>query len=189
MPYKLNPNGFLSHPGDYRNLIFYKKAVILYDMTCWFCEHYMDKTKDRTVDQMVQSARSGKQNIVEGKEDGMTSIEMEIKLINVARGSLAELREDYEDQLRCRNLQLWDKTHARYKAMVDYCFATHSVEGFRSYYERWDVETFCNTAITLIHQADRGMLNYLGRIEQSFLENGGIREQMTRSRVRFREQN
>ena len=99
----LNENGFLQYPGDYRQLLFYKKETILYDMTYWYQEHYLMRG-DRTKDQMEQAARSGKQNVVEGKADGMTSKEMEIKLLNAARGSLLELMEDYQDQLRSRRL-------------------------------------------------------------------------------------
>lgn len=146
-----NQNGFLPNPVNYRDLLFYKKATILYDMTYWYQDRYLVRG-DRTKDQMEQAARSGKQNVVEGTADGMTSIEMEIKLLNTARGSLLELLEDYEDQLRSRRL------------------------------EQWTIEEFCNVALTLIHQADRGMLSYLKKVERTFLEEGGIKERMTAAR-------
>ena len=94
--------------GDYRSLLSYQKAEQIYDLTYYFCKTYLS-CRDRTVDQMVQAARSGKQNIAEGKEAGLTSLEMEIKLINVARASLDELLVDYEDFLRVRKLLLWEK--------------------------------------------------------------------------------
>lgn len=105
MPSSLNPEGFLKPITDYKQLLFYKKTVILYDMTFFFVNRYLERG-DRTIDQMVQAARSGKQNIVEGLEDGMASKEMAIKLLNVARGSLKELQEDYEDQLRVHSLPI-----------------------------------------------------------------------------------
>ncbi|MBQ7631709.1 MAG: four helix bundle suffix domain-containing protein [Paludibacteraceae bacterium] len=181
----LNKNGFLQYPGDYHNLLFYKKAVILYDMTYWYQDHYLQRG-DRTKDQMEQAARSGKQNVVEGKADGMTSKEMEIKLLNTARGSLLELMEDYEDQLRSRRLEQWTKGHPRYEQMVQYCYRYHDLQHFRPYYERWTIEEFCNVALTLIHQADRGLLIYLREVEKAFLEQGGLKEQMSAARRRVR---
>ena len=124
-----NQNGFLPNPVNYRDLLFYKKATILYDMTYWYQDRYLVRG-DRTKDQMEQAARSGKQNVVEGTADGMTSIEMEIKLLNTARGSLLELLEDYEDQLRSRRLEQWSKGHPRYDKMVQYCYRHHDLQDF-----------------------------------------------------------
>jgi len=100
--------GFIPPHGGYRNLLSYRKAEIVYDATVFFCERYIDRFS-RTRDQMVQAARSGKQNIVEGSMASGTSKEMEIKLTNVARASLEELLEDYRDYLRTGGLRLWDK--------------------------------------------------------------------------------
>ena len=102
-------------------LYFYQKTDVLYQLTFIFTKQHLQLYGDRTVDQMVQAARSGKQNIVEGSEDGMTSMEMEIKLLNVARSSIHELREDYEDFLKSRGLPLWDKSHPRYDRMLQFC--------------------------------------------------------------------
>jgi four helix bundle protein len=102
-------------------LYFYQKTDVLYQLTFIFTKQHLLQFGDRTVDQMVQAARSGKQNIVEGSEDGVTSMEMEIKLLNVARSSIHELREDYEDYLKSRELPLWDKTHPRYERMLKFC--------------------------------------------------------------------
>ena len=105
-----NPDGFIPKHGGYKKLITFQKAEIIYDGTYYFCRKFLQKN-DRTVDQMIQAARSGKQNIVEGSMDSGTSKEIEIKLTNVARGSLEELLNDYKDFLRTRNLKFWDKTH------------------------------------------------------------------------------
>ncbi len=101
-------NGFIPDHGGYKNLLSYQKAEIVYDATVKFCADFLDK-RDRTVDQMVQAARSGKQNIVEGSMASGTSKEMEIKLTNVARASLEELLTDYRDFLRTRRTTEWDK--------------------------------------------------------------------------------
>jgi four helix bundle protein len=99
-----NSEGFLPPHGGYRNLLSYQKALLVYDATVYFCARFFDK-RDRTYDQMVQAARSGKQNIVEGSQASGTSKEMEIKLTNVARARLEELLEDYRDFLRTRKLE------------------------------------------------------------------------------------
>src|ERR1700678_2494129 len=100
--------GFIPPHGRYQELLSYQKAEVVYDLTFRFCQRFLPKG-DRTIDQMVQAARSGKQNIAEGTKASGTSKEMEIKLTNVARASLEELLVDYQDFLRTRNLRLWDK--------------------------------------------------------------------------------
>src|SRR5438067_13243317 len=100
--------GFITPHCGYKDLLAFRKARIIYDGTVLFCRRFLDK-RDRTVDQIVQAARSGKQNIVEGSKVSGTSKEAEIKLINVARASLEELLEDYRDFLRVRKAQLWPK--------------------------------------------------------------------------------
>ena len=107
----------LASSGDYHQLICYQKTVIVYDLTYWFCERYMERSKDRTVDQMVQAARSGKQNIVEGITDGAASKESELKLLKVAAGSLHELHEDYDDWLRTHQHPIWAKDSVEMKAL------------------------------------------------------------------------
>src|SRR5882762_6963642 len=104
---KNNP-GFIPAHGNYRKLLSYQKAEIIYDFTYRFCHRFLGKL-DRTNDQMIQAARSGKQNIVEGSKASGTSKETEIKLSNVARASLEELLVDYRDFLRVRDLRLWEK--------------------------------------------------------------------------------
>lgn len=166
---------------DYKSLIFYQKTVILYDLTYYFKERFLLRG-DRTQDQMEQAARSGKQNIVEGLTDGITSSEMSIKLLNVARGSLMELLEDYEDYLRVHGLKQWTIEDERHRKMRDYTYRHKSIEDYNRYFDRWDDETLCNLAITLIHQADKGLFSYLKRVEQTFLEQGGIKERMSAAR-------
>src|SRR3954471_11243695 len=105
---KTEPEGFIPAHGGYEDLLAFRKARIVYDATVHFCQRYLEK-RDRTFDQMVQAARSGKQNILEGSQASGTSKEAEIKLVNVARASLEELLEDYRDFLRTKNLRLWTK--------------------------------------------------------------------------------
>ena len=114
-------NTVLRKAANWRNLYFYQKADTLYQITYIFCDRFLPKFGDRTVDQMTQAARSGKQNIVEGSEDGKTSTEMELKLLNVARSSIQELREDYADYLKTRNLPLWNSRNPRYDKMLQFC--------------------------------------------------------------------
>ena len=116
----------------------------------------------------------------------MTSVEMEMKLVNVARSSLIELREDYEDQLCNRRLEQWTKGHSRYEQMVQYCYEHHELKDYQPYYEKWSIEEFCNVALTLIHQADRGIWNWLKQREKKFLEEGGLKEKMSAARRNVR---
>lgn len=166
-------------------LYFYQKANTLYHLTFVFAHRYLSN-KDRTVDQMVQAARSGKQNIVEGLADGVTSSEMQLKLINVARASLHELREDYHDYLDSRQLKLWDSQHARYQSMLAFCREHNKIEEYRPYFEKWSDEEMCNIAITLCHMTDRMLSSYIKKLEKDFVENGGIKERMYNARTGYR---
>ena len=113
------PHTFLPRHGHYRNLRVYKVTEIIYDITYYFTHKFLSRG-DRTVDQMIQAARSGKQNIAEGNQAAATSSETEIKLTNVAKASLEELLDDYEDYIRVRNLEQWGKSHPRYDKMRQY---------------------------------------------------------------------
>lgn len=172
---------------NWKTLHFYQKSVVLYQLTYVFCKRFLAEHGDRTVDQMVQAARSGKQNIVEGSEDGMTSTEMELKLLNVARSSLQELREDYEDYARSRHLLLWDSGHPRYGQMVEYCRQHDDYTSYEPYALRWTAEEFCNTALTLCHLTDKMMCSYLKRLEREFTTKGGIKERMYAARTGYRQ--
>lgn len=168
---------------NWEKLYFYQKTVVLYQMTQVFCRRFLPKYGDRTVDQMVQAARSGKQNIVEGYADGVTSTEMELKLLNVARASIKELKEDYVDYLRTRNLPLWTPGHPRYDKLLKYCRAHNRVEDYEKHFESWSDEEFANCANTLCHMVDRMMSTHLESKAEDFKENGGIRERMTAARL------
>ena len=114
----------LKNQTKWEDLYYYRKTVVLYQMTIVFCRRFLPKHGDRTVDQMVQAARSGKQNIVEGLADGVTSTEMELKLLNVARASIKELKEDYLDYLTAHGLVRWKVGHPRFGALL--AFAAHT---------------------------------------------------------------
>ncbi len=170
----------------YNELFFYQKADAIYQLTYVFCQRFLPKYGDRTVDQMVQAARSGKQNIVEGIEDGNTSTEMELKLLNVARSSLQELREDYDDFLHTRCLTRWTSEHSRYNAMLRFCKYHNKANDYLSYANKWTAEEFCNTVLTLCHITDKMMCSYLARLEKMFIEQGGIKERMHAARTGYR---
>ena len=171
---------------NWETLHFYQKTVVLYQLTYVFCQRFLPKYGDRTVDQMVQAARSGKQNIVEGLADGVTSMELELKLVNVARASLKELREDYEDHLLAHNLPLWQKGHPRYQQLLDFCRHRNLLDDYRPYFHRWTAEEMSNVALSLCHFTDKMMISYEKYLEKDFIENGGIRERMTAARLGYR---
>lgn len=170
---------------NWKTLYFYQKSQVLYQLTFVFAQRYL-KRGDRTVDQMVQAARSGKQNIVEGAADGVTSMEMEIKLMNVARSSIKELKEDYEDYLVSRQLTLWQENHPRYDKMVSFCREHNQLEEYQPYFDKWDDEVMANVALSLCHFIDRMMTNYEERLQKIFVEEGGIKERMTAARLGYR---
>lgn len=167
-------------------LYFYQKTDVLYQLTFIFTKQHLLQFGDRTVDQMVQAARSGKQNIVEGSEDGVTSMEMEIKLLNVARSSIHELREDYEDYLKSRELSLWDKTHPRYERMLKFCRNHNRWEDYEKLAAKMNAEEMANTALTLCHMVDKMMISYQKKLEKEFMTEGGIKERMTAARLGYR---
>jgi len=224
--------GFIPKHGGYGNLVAYRKAEIVYDATVEFCALHLRKN-DRTYDQMIQAARSGKQNIVEGSMASGTSKETEIKLTNVARASLEELLEDYRDFLRTRGAPLWhkDSKEARYVRQLsrqatpdcrkndgtnatDVTYAvretpaperhdahnsqkTHSSHTshashspyslFRPLIRTRPPEIAANIIICLIHQTNYLLDQQIRRQEKAFLEQGGLREAMTRARLAERD--
>jgi len=180
------PENFIPPHGGYEDLLSFQKARIIYDGTVRFCERFLDR-RDRTVGQMVQAARSGKQNILEGSQASGTSKEAEIKLINVARASLEELLEDYRDFLRVRTLVLWDKDsrEARFVRRLG-TRSNRSYESYRTYIETRPPEVVANIMICLIHQANYLLDRQLRQLEKAFLKEGGLRERMTRARLSAR---
>ncbi len=176
---------FIPQKGFYRNLRVYQLAEIIYDITYVFAHRFLKKG-DRTVDQMIQAARSGKQNIAEGSSAGSTSKETEIKLTNVAKASLQELLLDYEDYLRVNGLERWTKESPKVLQTRSYCTKQKdSSEIMKKLPERSD-EAIANIAITLLHQTDLMLYRLIERQKRDFLLNGGIREQMTRARKDYR---
>jgi len=159
---------------------------VVYDLTYRFCQRFLSKG-DRTIDQMVQAARSGKQNIAEGSKASGTSKEMEIKLTNVARASLEELLIDYRDFLRVRDLQLWDKDSKEARYVRKLGKTPHvTYETYREFCETRPAEVVANIAICLVHQANYLLDQQIRRLEQDFVKEGGIRERMTRARLQYR---
>ena len=179
-------NTVLRQPARWENLYFYQKSDALFQMTGVFCERFMPKYGDRTVDQMIQASRSGKQNIVEGSEDGMTSTQMELNLINVARSSIQELQRDYNDYLNRHNLPRWNKTHARYNDMLTFCRQHNKYDDYKSFVYSISDEEFCNMALTLCHMVDKMMTSYLHKLEAQFVTEGGIKERMHAARTGYR---
>ena len=178
---------FLQKTGNYRALHAYRKAEVIYDFTFRFCEKSLT-TGDRTRDQMIQAARSGKQNIAEGSKASVTSTETEIKLMNVARASLEELLLDYQDFLRVRDFPQWEKNskEALYTRKLG-SQSDESYESYRPFMETRPPAVLANVAICLIHQANYLLDQLVRRLEKDFIEKGGLRERMTRARLNHRE--
>lgn len=172
--------------ANWKELRFYQKSETLYQMTFVFCDRFLPKYGDRTVDQMVQAARSGKQNIIEGSEDGKTSTEMELKLLNVARSSIHELREDYKDYLFSRKLSLWDKQHPRYEKMHNFTRVHNRLADYESFFTKWTDEEMANIGYTMCCQIDVMMNGYLATLEERFRKEGGMKERMYRVRTGYR---
>lgn len=177
----------LKRQKPWREAFYYQKTEALYQLTYVFCQRFLPAHGDRTVDQMVQAARSGKQNIIEGTEDGETSTEMHVKLLNVARASLQELREDYRDYLLSRNLTIWAKGHPRYQTMQDFCRDHNKIEDYQPYFQKWSDEEMANVALTLCYQADTMLNKTLLHMEKEFVEEGGIKERMHAARTGYRQ--
>ena len=175
-------SAILKRKGDYNNLIAYKKSVIIYDITFFFTQHFLQKG-DRTIDQMLQAARSGKQNIAEGNRAAATSTETEIKLTNVAKASLEELLIDYQDYLRTRDKLLWDASNPRYEKMRAYAASELIFDQYHSLLHKYNDEALDNLCITLIHQTSFLLYRLLEKQEKNFLKEGGIKERMYQARL------
>ena len=179
----LTTESFIPPHGGYQNLLSYQKAQIVFDATVYFCGRFLDK-RDRTYDQMIQAVRSGKQNIVEGSMASGTSKESEIKLTNVARASLEELLTDYRDFLRTRRLAEWPKDHRYTRRLRDLNRLPNATyETFRKGIENPDPATCANVIIGLIRVATYLLDRQLKHLEKAFVEEGGLRERMTRARL------
>ena len=181
-----NDTGFIPPHGNYEELLSYQKAEVVYDLTFRFCQRFLTRG-DRTIDQMVQAARSGKQNIVEASKASGTSKEMEIKLTNVARASLEELLNDYRDFLRVRDFVIWEKDSKEARYVRNIGHKSHvTYEAYRETCETRPAKVVANIALCLIHQTNYLLDRQIRRLEQDFIKEGGLRERMTRARLQHR---
>lgn len=178
------PSIVLPH-GSYKNLKAYQKSDIVYKGTVLFCHRFL-KQRDRTVDQMVQAARSCKQNIVEGSMASGTSKETELKLVNVACASIEELLEDYEDWLRTHGAEKWPFDDPRTTAARNLGRAGDWEAGIKPLFESRPPETVCNLQICFIHQTKHLLDRLIGQQEEDFKKHGGLRERMHAARTATR---
>lgn len=185
----MTAEGFIPVHGGYKTLLSYRKAEIIYDATVYFTRRFF-RPGDRTIDQMVQAARSGKQNIIEGSMASGTSKEMEIKLTNVARASLEELLADYRDFLRVNGFQEWPSVHP-YALRLRSLNRTEGAnyDTFRKGIEHENPEICANVVIGLIRVCSYLLERQLRALEQEFVLEGGLRERMTQARIKHRGNN
>ncbi len=181
----MSPNN-INLNSNYHKLLCYQKSVVVYDLTYHFCSRFIDK-HDRTYDQMIQAARSGKQNIVEGYGDLATSKEMGIKLFNVARASLMELAEDYSDYLRVQGLRRWESNSQEMATMTQLGATHNDPQYFVSLAESRSDEIIANMALVLIRQTQSLLCKYVDKVSENFATEGGFREQMTSIRLKNRQ--
>lgn len=168
--------------GGYKSLPFFKQSEIIYDFTVAFCDHYIDK-RSRTHDQMVQAARSGKQNIAEGYME--KSIESKIKLVGVARASLEELLNDYQDFLRQKNYILWEKSSCQAQTVRKLVYYRYnSYNNYKSYII--SPGSAANAMICLINQTNQLLDQKLRWLEEDFVKKGGFRENLFKKRLEYR---
>lgn len=196
----------LNQQAKWQDLYFYQKSDVLYQLAFAFCERFIHLFKDRTRDQVIQAARSCKQNIVEGLADGVTSTEIQLKLLNVARASLQELREDFEDYIKSRHLHFYGFPHnktdderdvlapyydysaERYDPMLAFCRKHNLLKDYEPHFAQWTDEEMCNYGKTLCHITDRMMTTFMKKLDEDFVKNGGIKERMHRARTGYRQQ-
>lgn len=187
MPHTPNPPPLIPPHGGYRDLKSYQMAEIVYDATVVFCDRFISK-RSRTHDQMVQAARSGKQNIAEGSTASGTSKKTELKLVGIARASLEELLLDYTDYLRQNGLAQWTKDDTRALAVRKLAHSKdRSYRTYKSYFEASPPESAANAIICLIHQTNFLLDQQLRSLERDFLEEGGFTERLYRTRLRYRD--
>ena len=179
------PKIILPH-GGYRSLIVYKKSDLVFEGTVAFCRRFLDARRDRTVDQMVQAARSCKQNIAEGSASSGTSKETEIKLTNVARATLDELIEDYNDWLKSHNSAVRPASDEKAKAARDFAINHAEWEDWKPFFESRPAETLANLMLTLCHQTRYMLDKMLARQEEDFKKFSGVRERMHAARTAAR---
>lgn len=179
------PKIVLPH-GGYKKLIVYQKSDVVYEGTVLFCRRFLPKFGDRTVDQMVQAARSCKQNIAEGSASSGTSKETELKLTNVARATLDELMEDYRDYLKSHEGAEWPMDDARAVYARGYAKAHGDWAEWRALFETRPAETCANLLLTLCHQTHYLLGRMIAHQEEDFKAHGGVRERMHAARTAAR---
>jgi restriction system protein len=180
------PPNLIPPHGGYQNLQSYKMAEIVYDATVRFCDRFISK-RSRTHDQMVQAARSGKQNIAEGSMASGTSKKTELKLVGVARASLEELLVDFKDYLRQKELTLWSKEHPESLAVRKLAYSKdRSYQTYKIYIELSSNEVAANTMLCLINQTNYLLDQQLRALEKEFLKEGGFTERLYRARTKSR---
>lgn len=177
--------------GGYRDLRSFRVASIVYDATVAFCQRFIDP-RSRLVDQMVQAARSGRQNIAEGSRASAVSSQTELRLVSVARASLDELLLDYEDFLRQRGLQQWTKDspeamQVRAKGKGDQPDRTDQTDQYAAWLQAPDPAVVANAVICLIHQANYLLDRQLSALEQQFIHKGGYSECLAAERIAERQ--
>ena len=184
----MKPDKLISAHGGYRQLKSFQHAELVYDATVKFCDRFIDQ-RSRTHDQMVQAARSGRQNIAEESQASGTSKKFELKLVSVARASLEELLLDYEDFLRQRGLTLWGKNHPTAQIVRRLAYEKHrTYTTYRPYIEESPPEVAANTLVCLIHQTNYLLDQQLRELERAFLREGGFTERLYQTRSRSRKQ-
>lgn len=178
----------LSKQTNWSELYFYQKSDVVYQLAFVFCDRFIHLYKDRTRDQVIQAARSCKQNIVEGLADGVTSTEMQLKLLNVARASLQELREDFEDYLKSRHLRHFQPGDKEYDPMLEYCRRHNKLSDYEQFFVQWTDEEMTNYGLTLCHMVDKMLTTFINKLDREFVTQGGIKERMYRARTGYRQQ-
>jgi len=182
-------SGLIPPHGGYREMRSFQQAELVYDATVKFCDRLIDR-RSRTHDQMVQAARSGRQNIAEGSQASGTSKKFELKLVSVARASLEELLLDYEDFLRQRGLPLWGKNQPTAQVIRRLAYEKNRTYAtYSSYIEDSSPEVAANTIICLIHQTNYLLDQQLRQLEKAFLEEGGFSERLYQARTMARRNN
>ena len=167
-------------------LNYYLRSDILYQLTVAFCRRFLPKYGDRTVDQAIQAARSTKQNIVEGHSDGQTSVESELKLLGIARGSNQELVRDYLDYLHSHGLAEWKGKNPRFDSLHRFCREHTALADFQPYFERCTDDEMANCALCLAHMVDKALTTVIAKKDEEFVTQGGIKERMTAARLGYR---
>lgn len=197
-----SPKGKRLRPaGGYRQTASFQTATLIYDATYWFCEKFLD-SRSRTVDQMVQAARSGRQNIAEASRAAAASSQTELRLLNTARASLEELLLDYEDYLRHRHLPQWIPDSPEACAVREVAKRLRRDRAdpmdqpdltdqqrwalYAPWLEHADPAVRANAIICLIHQANYLLDQQIAALEKQFIEQGGYSERLAAARVAFR---